>query len=403
MALKWIVALGTMALGRALEVSDPVFVVGKGMDTGLPPYVADQLMASNNNLDMTIAEGRFFMSFRTAPTHFASEKTKVFVVSAEMEDPEAVPNSGWELEAEFAIGSDLREPHFMYLNGTMTFSYFQAGTDWYRFEPVAMWRCQRLAFGEWTVPEIWGADGEIPWAIQVHGDRAYMTSYNGNAYQLDEPDIDIHFNVTSNGIDWEPVDLERPAVYNGGVSEVGWTFDQNGNFWGVMRNEQGSPSSGFGSLVAFADANDLGNWEVPEKSNREIFMSPKMFSHGDDVYLVGRKDPNREYDWGPEYDDLPFAVRRTMFLTSYSFRSHTTSLYRINKVTREIEFVRDLFGCGDTAFPSIVQLGPHKFIVFNYSSPLEHPDWSWIRGQSSPEGTQIHYVILDFSEEASEQ
>jgi len=56
----------------------------------------------------------------------------------------------------------------------------------------------------------------------------------------------------------------------------------------------------------------------------------------------------------------------------------------------------DMPGDGDTAFPSIIRIGPHKYLVANYSSPLNHPDWSWIEGQTSSEGTQIYFIEIEF-------
>ena len=44
------------------------------------------------------------------------------------------------------------------------------------------------------------------------------------------------------GIEWNPVNEDRPATYNGGISEIGWTFDLEGNLWGVGRNEDGDAS-----------------------------------------------------------------------------------------------------------------------------------------------------------------
>ena len=54
-----------------------------------------------------------------------------------------------------------------------------------------------------------------------------------------------------------------PVVYTGGVSEVGFAFDGEGNLWGVTRNEDGD-ASGFGSHVVFAPADDLANWQFPD-------------------------------------------------------------------------------------------------------------------------------------------
>jgi len=83
-------------------------------------------------------------------------------------------------------------------------------------------------------------------------------------------------------------------------------------------------------------------------------------------------------------------------LIEYSLRAHTTSVWRLNKQTKKLEFLIDLPGCGDTAFPSIIRIGPNTYLVANYSSPLNHPEWSWIQGQISSEGTQIYFIIIEF-------
>ena len=52
----------------------------------------------------------------------------------------------------------------------------------------------------------------------------------------------LRFNQSTDGIKWSAVDSNKPIVYEGGISEVGWTYDLNGNVWGVGRNEHGDDS-----------------------------------------------------------------------------------------------------------------------------------------------------------------
>ena len=56
----------------------------------------------------------------------------------------------------------------------------------------------------------------------------------------------------------------------------------------------------------------------------------------------------------------------------------------------------DLPGVGDTAFPSVQQTGPDTYLIANYTSPLDDPDITWLRGQTSPRGTQIYLLDLTF-------
>lgn len=61
------------------------------------------------------------------------------------------------------------------------------------------------------------------------------------------------------------------------------TFDLDGNFWGVLRNEDGDPS-GFGSRVAFAPKERLWDWQLfplTNKSDPNIYESSRMFRHGE--------------------------------------------------------------------------------------------------------------------------
>lgn len=62
----------------------------------------------------------------------------------------------------------------------------------------------------------------------------------------------------------------------------------------------------------------------------------------------------------------------------------------------KLELLTDLPGDGDTAFPSILKINENRFLIANYASPLNHPNWSWIWGQIHP--TQIYFVEIELSE-----
>src|ERR1019366_10113132 len=63
----------------------------------LPPQC--KIQHSNNNLDIVKYKDRYYLGFRTAPTHFASGKTVMYVVSSkDMEN--------WEYETEIKLNCD---------------------------------------------------------------------------------------------------------------------------------------------------------------------------------------------------------------------------------------------------------------------------------------------------------
>lgn len=60
-------------------------------------------MNSNNNVAIEFHQGRLFVAWRNSPTHFASEKGKMFIIST-------ADGKHWDKEWEIAPGRDLREP-----------------------------------------------------------------------------------------------------------------------------------------------------------------------------------------------------------------------------------------------------------------------------------------------------
>ena len=92
-----------------------------------------------------------------------------------------------------------------------------------------MYRMERSTQGLWSKPEFFGNEGEVVWQYGEHDGKFFASSYNGKTYSIDLGEINLHFNVSKDGIVWEPVNLEIPATYNGGISEVGWAFDLNGS------------------------------------------------------------------------------------------------------------------------------------------------------------------------------
>ena len=356
------------SIDYTIKVDPPSWIIPSD---SLPPQI--QAMASNNNVDLEYFEDRLFVAWRSAPTHFAGEDTKMYIMSSDDE------GKNWDFEHEIALGTDAREPRLLNYNGELQFLFFEAGKVAIEFRPKKVWRCFRNGQGDWTELQTMTEEPEIPWDMKVRNGIAYMTSYAGGHYIADET-IKVFFKQSENGKDWETVG-GYPFVYEGGVSEVAFEFDEDGNLWAITRNEDGD-ESGFGSHLCFAPAEDLGRWQCPEMSSPERYDSPEMFRHGKDIYIVARRDVGGDFGDGDLYQ--------------YSSRPKTTALYQVNRDTKQVVHLFDLPGAGDNAFPAVRRAGPHTFTLVNYTSPLDDPNISWIEGQLSERGTQIYLTRVQF-------
>ena len=80
----------------------------------------------------------------------------------------------WSLELEVFLGRDLREPFLLAMDerspsepsSSNTFSrvyffFFEGGVNPIDFEPLGLFRSERIRPGEWTEPEIFGHKGEV--------------------------------------------------------------------------------------------------------------------------------------------------------------------------------------------------------------------------------------------------
>lgn len=352
----------------------------------LPPEVQSQ--RSNNNVSITIFENRLFLAYRTSLTHFASKKTKLYVISS-------LNGIDWEFEAEVSNQTDLREPQLMVLDHQLHFFFFEGGSNPFKFKPTQMLKLTRLAPGVWTNPVPFLEKGEVPWEMKTRKAVNYLSSYSGPHYNLTgKSNLNVMFKKIVNGDVFLSADetARTSVVYNGGVSETGWEFDTDGNLWAVLRNEDGD-ENGFGSQLMFAPKDKLNKWQKMGPIDRNCYMSPKMFRVGKELYLIGRKQLGKK-PFGRTSFEAPMVWQRLNNWIPHSLTPKGTGLYRINRTTNKIDFVMDLPGHGDTAFPSVYRLSEKEFLISNYTSPLHKPKRSWLNGQLKP--TQVYLMKLKF-------
>ena len=338
----------------------------------LPPGLAQP---ANNNVSLLVAGSAWFLAWRTAPTHFASADAALHVVSSTDQ------GGTWEWEHTIALGTDVREPALFLDDDRLAMTFFQGGTNPAAFEPGAVWRAERCGPGAWTEAVIEADTTRVPWDVKTRGGELLRTSYTGEHYQRDAV-LDLHLEVSGDGgRTWAP--RGQDPVLQGGSSEAAFEVLRDGGLVAVTRNEDGD-ETGKGAQVCAAPAADWSAWDCPEVSDPQRYDSPELLRHGDDVYLLARRDPDGVFGEDPSL--LPYSTRRKR-----------SSLYRVDPVTREVTFVADLPGAGDTAFVSARRTGPHAWLLANYTSPLDDPDVSWLEGQTSPRGTQIYLLELSFS------
>lgn len=352
-------AFDEQAAQRVKLVGWQQLLPGAGIPADLP------LQAANNNCDAALHEGRTYLSVRSGPHHFASDRTQLFVLSS-------ADRVRWELEHTFDLpGGDLREPRFFSYQGRLLFYFFKAGTDPLAFEPRSIYVSERRGPGEWSEPRAIFRPGFVVWRIREHAGRAYMSVYRGaGLYTTSERPGEVRLLVSSDGLEWAPISTE-PQVSRVGASECDFVFDPEGGLVALVRLEVQ------GSLVCTARPGRLDEWEQTYSPHK--YDSPLLLQQGGEVYAVARRNVAGAFYRGP--DAAPAALRRGWSLARYSLTRKRTCLYRLDLERRAPTPIFDLPSRGDTAFAGAVRLGPDRWWLVNYSSPLEGADLPWLAGQ----------------------
>jgi hypothetical protein len=349
--------LAKMAFGQVREMDGwRQLVPSQAMPAGL------HCMDGNNNLDLAHFNGRFYFAFRTAPSHFASKKTEIHLLST-------ADRKTWRLEKSFQLGTDMREPRFCSTDSALYFFFFEGGKRPLKFEPQKLWACHLDKSGHWHERKDLNMDGFVPWRIRSHQGRMYMSAYDGRNLYNRKHKANLRLFVSENGYEWQPLSA-HPQTGEMGGEEGEFIFDDAGNLWATIRLE------GAGSLLAFAPKEDLSNWQT--FPSRAKYDSALLFKHQGQIYLISRRNLDGDAEKGKL---LPPRLRRNYNLARYSLTRKCTALWLIDQANKEILHLIDFPSTGDTAFPAIVQLDANTFWLMNYSSRIDGPQKNWIRGQ----------------------
>lgn len=368
--------------GDAICISEAIQVVPSD---ALPSRARTQ--EANNNLDVVSHKCRVFLAFRTAPNHFASADAKLYVVSSPDQET-------WRFEGVFALDTDLREPRFLSYKGKLFLYFGVLGTDPLDFHPQVMMVSEYLGPERWTEPEWFYGDGFMPWRTKVVDGVAYLLAYVGgeNIYDVNGDPIRVHWLTTRDGYEWTPVIAGQPVVIEGGASETDFVFLDDGTLIAVSRNEAGDEHTGWGSKICRAEAGALGDWHCV--GDYKKYDSPLMFKHGNLPYLIGRRNLSETGDYYLGQDEKTPRDQTIAYQLDYWNYPKRASLWKVDPVNLTVEFVLDLPSRGDTCFPGLLVAEPGLYEVYNYTSPLDGEDVSWINGQTGP--TRIVRTGLKF-------
>jgi hypothetical protein len=351
------------------EVSTPVAVVPSD---GLPPEAAP--MSANNNLDVVRHDGRVYLAFRTAATHFAGEEVAMVVVSSTDERT-------WAFETRLAIGTDLREPRFLSWNGRLFLYFAVLGKDPLDFEPQGFRMTERAA-GGWTAPVDVYLPGFIPWRTKVVNGTPYMIAYLGgeSIYDDDPEPVEVHWLTTGDGLAWRPVVEGQAAVLRGGASETDFVILDGGAVVAVARNEAGD-ELGWGSKVCRAEPGALGDWRCAGDPRK--YDSPLLFRRGREVWLIARRHLTDDGNYDLGLRELSHVEQTRRYQTAYSSERKRCSLWRVDPEALRVSFVVDLPSRGDTCFPGILEPDADPLVVYNYSTALDDSgaDVPWLAAQ----------------------
>ncbi len=297
---------------------------------------------SNNNVDIAEFNGEYYIGLRTAPTHFASKKTKLLVFKSK-------DLNKFELDTIINLSSDIREPRFCVYNKKIFLYFFQGGTKALKFESKKIWLISKSSNSGWSSLTDIHLDGYVPWRVRNVNDKLLLSAYYGKNLYNSKHKSDLRLFESSDGIKWQPIS-EKPQCDLEFAEEGEFVIDRDSVLWGTIRFE------GFGGALVKAEKNNWSNWNIVKTDYK--YYSALLFERENEVYLISRRNVDGKANRFKS---------RTRNLLRYSFTKKCTALFQINKEKMCIEHVFDFPSTVDNAYAGIVQTAKNEYAVVNYS------------------------------------
>ena len=344
----------------------------------LPPQC--KLMHSNNNLDLVKYKGKYYLAFRTAPTHYASKKVKMYVVSS-------YDLNSWEYETEIALERDVREPKFAVYHDTLNLYFFTGGQSIFSFEPHQLLMCRTIGSHYWNQPISTNLDGFVPWRLRQRNDTLYMSAYDGRNLYNTKHTSNLRLFYTTSATSFQQLTV-APQIDADHAEEGEFIFDKKGDLFATVRLESS------GALICNADHTNIGSWRKVKTKNK--YDSALLFDHNDDLYLVSRRNKDGEMN---RYSDSVLTKRQQIHnMVRYWFTRKVTSVFKLNKQDLSLSLMADLPSTGDNAFPGIVKIDDNNYVLMNYSSNIKGRKKIWFTGQLGR--TYIYMSKMSFEPDA---
>lgn len=352
-----------------------------------PAAAGVDCLRSNNNLDLCRHDGRFWLAWRTAPTHFASGDARIEVSSTDDLD------GPWRHETTVVHGADLREPRFVVDDGVLHLFLMELGVDPKRFQPRRTHHL-RLGASGWEADVVPASHGFVPWRIRrLHG-RWAMLGYRGgeSMYGPLPKDPAVQVRWSDDLAEWSPPVDVHPGGIECELVELG-----DGRLVGVTRNE--GPVRFGGDVLLGPSVERL--WARPIRRKLD---SPNLFLWGGEPWLIARRQPafGGNYDVAPSWVPGVLRIRIDQGLTSVTRKR--SALWRLdlerldrdthgrNSITSAdaaVEHVIDLPSRGDTSFAGVIVEDDGSLLVADYTTPESVGDVMWVRGQLRPTVIQL--------------
>ena len=345
--------------------SAPVTVVPSA---GLPPQVA--VDRSNANLSVTRFKGRVFMVFRTAKWQIADDNARMYVVSSR-------DQVHWRFEGVFNFNRDIREPRLLVYRKRLLLYMALLGSNAAAFEPGGTVVTRWLGPKRWTKPQHILQPDFIPWHIRVHRGRAYMLGYTGGGgtFTPNPPPKYVYWLTSRDGYRWRGVNPQQPIVYTGQCGETSFAFRSDGSIVTACQTEE-VDSLGWGAKVCTAPANATWQWTCRGDTRR--LDSPFVFVDRGHAYVIARRQVAFDGEYDYLHTNLPDTdAQFAMYDGEYAATTKRCALWSIDLRTRSFTPLEDVPGVGDTCYPSVIRLRPHRYLVYNYTSPLDGSDPPW--------------------------